>query len=494
MRMSNARNYTRMAKGGNDMTSKTNPVIAATVTALLMATAAWAEPVVIRVVSKDMVTANPEDVAHIERIEAAMAAQGTEIDIQIVDMPASGYADALGVMLLSGDIPDLIYFQGGDASMVDQGILEDWRPFIESSPNLKAALYPHNVARLEQYPYLLYPFPPRASLPVIRTAWLDALGTGVPETVDDYLNLFRAIRDGDLDGNGAADTWAVTLAGATGVGGNDELDNIFNRAFGVTGTWMPDADGAWISARVSAEERAKLAFYRQLFEEGLLDPEYITTQWDIREDKFYTGRAGIIFGTAGEVLDIYGGKLRQVEPEAQLTVLPAPVGADGQGGMRAIDVSKESRGFAMSVLSENKETVAALMDFLATPEGQMMDRMGFEGTHYTVSGDTVTVTDAISTWYARFMAASNWVAPVEWRSTAAATSLAMVDEGFVADNAFVIPAELAADLDAANNVQKAWAFRFISGEASLDDDWDDYVAEWMAAGGANLTDYARSVL
>ena len=123
---------------------------------------------VIRLVSKDLLSTNPPDVAHIERIEAALKAQGTDLDIQIVDLPSSGYADALGVMLLSGDIPDLIYFQGGDAKMADQGILEDLNPWIEKSPNLKAALWPHNVVRLKNYPYLLSVYPPRAPLPVIR--------------------------------------------------------------------------------------------------------------------------------------------------------------------------------------------------------------------------------------------------------------------------------------------------------------------------------------
>ena len=138
---------------------------------------------VIRLVSKDLLSTNPPDVAHIERIEAALKAQGTDLDIQIVDLPSSGYADALGTMLLSGDIPDLIYFQGGDAKMADQGILEDLNPWIEQSPNLKAALWPHNVERLKNYPYLLYVYPPRAPQPVIRQDWLDQLGMAPPHTL-----------------------------------------------------------------------------------------------------------------------------------------------------------------------------------------------------------------------------------------------------------------------------------------------------------------------
>ena len=66
---------------------KRTPLVAGTAVALLLSGAAWAQPVTIRLVSKDLLTTNPADVAHIERIEQAMAAQGTEIDIEIVNVP-----------------------------------------------------------------------------------------------------------------------------------------------------------------------------------------------------------------------------------------------------------------------------------------------------------------------------------------------------------------------------------------------------------------------
>lgn len=448
---------------------------------------ALADPVVIRMVSKDLVTTNPPDVAHIERIEAAMKAKGHDIDIQIVDLPSSGYADALSVMLLGGDIPDLIYFQGGDAKMVEQGILEDLTPWIEKEPNLKAALYPHNVKRLANYPYLLYIYPPRMPQPVIRKDWLEKTGLPAPQTVEDYVNLFKAIRDDDLDGDGVANTYGVTTANNT-----DELDAIFNQAFGVKASWMHNDAGEWVSARITPQEKAKIAFYASLREQGLYDPEYITTKWNVKEDKFYTGRAGVIFGSSAEVIDIYGGKMRQVHPGTELVLLAPPKGPGGQGN-EAIDVSKESRGFAMSSLSKHKEEVMALLDFMASPEGQMMDRMGFEGEEYTKSGDTYTMTDKIATWYARFFASANWTPPTPWMSDAAQASLKQVSDNFVADNSFVFPAEYATDLDATENVYRAWVYKFISGDASMDQ-WDDYVAEWKAAGGTRLNEYARTVL
>ena len=445
---------------------------------------------VIRLVSKDLLSTNPPDVAHVERIEAALKAQGTDLDIQIVDLPSSGYADALGTMLLSGDIPDLIYFQGGDAKMADQGILEDLNPWIEQSPNLKAALWPHNVERLQNYPYLLYIYPPRAPQPVIRQDWLDELGMAPPQTVEEYEAFFRAIHEADLDGDGTpGNTYGVTTAENT-----NELDSIFNQAFGVTGTWMQNEAGEWVHSRITSQERDKIAWYAKLAAEGLYDKEYVTSKFDVKEDKFYTGRAGVIFGSSAEVIDIYGGKMRQAHPDEniELALLPVPSGPGGQG-LQAVDVSKEARGFAISSLSENKEAVAKLLDFMASTEGQMMDRMGFEGEEYTKDGDTYAITDKMSTWYARFFAAANFVPPVEWKSEAAQQSLANISTWFKPDNAFVWPADYAADLDATENVYRAWVYKFISGEAPMDQ-WDQFVAEWEAAGGTRLNEYARTQL
>lgn len=454
---------------------------------LAVAVPAMAEPVKIRVVSKDFVSSNPDDVKHIKRIEDALRAQGTDLTIEMVDLPSSGYADKLSVMLLSGDIPDLIYFQGGDAKMVEQGVLEDLTPAIAESKYVKDALWPHNVERLKNYPYLLYVYPVRGPQPVIRKDWLEKTGLKAPETVEDYVTLFKAIKDGDLDGNGVADTYGVTTAGNT-----NELDSIFNQAFGVTGSWMKNAAGEWVNARITSQEKDKIAFYASLREQGLYDPEYITTKFDVKEDKFYTGKVGVIFGSSGEVIDIYGGKMRQVHPNTELVLLSPPKGPAGQG-LSAVDVSKESRGFAISATSEHKAEVMKLLDFMASPEGQMMDRLGFEGQEYTKDGDTYKVTDKMATWYARFMVSANWTPPVVWQSEAAQQWMTTTQKYFKPDNAFVWPADYAADLDATENVYRSWVYKFISGEAKMDQ-WDQYVAEWEAAGGKRLNEYARTVL
>lgn len=457
-----------------------------------LAAPAFADPVVLRLVSKDLLTTNPDDIKEIEAIEAALKAKGTDVDIQIVDMPGSGYADALSVKLLSGDIPDIIYFQGGDQKMADQGVLEDLTSRIEGSENVKAALWPQNVDRLKNYPYLLYIYPARSPQPVIRTDWLEKLGLQPPKTVEDYEALFQAIHDADLDGDG---TKGNTL-GLTAYGNTNELDSIFNQAFGVTGTWMKNADGNWVNSRVTDAEKAKLTFYAGLAQKGLFDKEFVTNTWDVKEDKFYTGKAGVIFGSSPEVIDIYAGKMRQAHPgdDIALTVLAPPSGPGGEGGLAAVDVSKESRGFAISSLSEHKDEAFKVLDFMASKEGQDIDRMGFEGTQYTKdAAGKVAFTDQISTWYARFFNAANWQPPTPLLSASAQQALDTIKTGFKPDNAFVWPSDYAADVDATEQVYRSWVAKFTTGEASLDQ-WDQFVSEYNAAGGERMAEYARGVL
>lgn len=133
------------------------------------------------------------------------------------------------------------------------------------------------------------------------------------------------------------------------------------------------------------------------------------------------------------------------------------------------------------------------LDFVASPEGQAIERLGFEGEQYTNDGATVKPTARMATWYVRFVAASNWKAPEGLRSEAASQFLANVSQGYKPDNAFIWPAEYAAELDSAQNVYKAWAYKFISGQAKIDQ-WEQFVSEWKAAGGDRLTEYARTVL
>ena len=259
------------------------------------------------------------------------------------------------IAMMNGDVEaDLIYFQGGDLALAQQGLFEDLNPYVEKSTFIKSIMTDVNRKRMENYPYLIWLAPSRIQIPAMRKDWaaqLDSYEKLIADpTVDNYYNLFKEMKDKGLV------EYAMTTDGGSG-DSTVRLDSIFNQAFGVTGTIVKE-DGKWIFSKESQAEKNKLEFYAKLYKDGLLDPEYLTDTWDTMEQKFYEGKTGIIAGTLSST-QIYDNKMRSVNgEESELVILPPAKGV--AQGYRAEDVTKEERGFAMNIDSKNKDAAWAV--------------------------------------------------------------------------------------------------------------------------------------
>ena len=437
-------------------------------------------PVDVHVMVKD-VFPDEEDVQLLcQAINEKMAANGQYVNVIFDEPPASSYATALPLAVMNGEITaDLIYFQGGDQAVADQGLLEDLTPYIDGSTYVKDLMDESNKAKLESYPYLLWLAPPRTYTPVVRTDWaeqLDSFETLMADpTPDNYYAFFKEMKDKGLV------QCAITADGSTA-----RLDSIFNHAFGVTGT-VVEEDGAWIFSKASQAEKAKLEFYAKLYADGLLDSDFLTNTWDVMEQKFYEGQAGVLAGTAGAVIQVYDTKMVSVNGEAStLTVLPPAKGVSQS--YTSVDVTKEGRGFAINVDSKNKEAAFAVLEFMASPEGRILDKVGIEGKHYTVEGDKIVFTDQFSSWWARFWDTTNKFDPQNPSlaepvlTPAAQESLDLVNSYMVMDKNILIPNEMTPQWDAMTNLYNEYSSDIIRGVRPIDD-FEEFVAKWNEAGG-----------
>ena len=441
-------------------------------------------PITIKIVAKDITDGTEENVQHFERMEKAFReATGISVDFEQVPISEGSYAEGLNLLILGGDIPDLIYFQGNDQAIANKGLLEDLTPYIASSPVIQDAMLDFNKKRLASYPYLLWLAPPRIRVPVIRSDWYEKAGIE-PVTVDEYYAMLKKIVESDFDGNGKIDSMGITDTGNT-----TRTDFIFNHAFGVTSTWLKK-DGKYVYSRVSEEEKNKLAFYRKLYAEGILDPEYITTKWDTMEDKLFSAKVGMIGGTAGLVVDIYEGKMKKSAAGGKLVALPPAKGVS-QGF--TIDVTKETRGWAIYAGSKVKKEAWAFLEFMASNEGQIVDRLGFEGVHHRKEGDKYILADRFSEWWPRVHEVVEWKSPAPLFGETASKSREIGVKYTKEDINFVLPKELATTWDALNNLYKEYSFNLISGQYSMDA-FDEYVEKWYEIGGDKLTEYANKVL
>lgn len=429
----------------------------------------------IRLALKDFSLSEEVNVRYLRNIESGFETwAGKKIHLEVVQMPEGAYAEKLNLMLLSGDIPDLIYFQGGDEVISNQGLLVNINDYAENSEIMQKALMDFNKERMTNYPYLLWIAPPRTRTAVIREDWFQEAGGKIPETVDDYYTLFKKIKSNHPEASVMTDT-----------GNTERMDFTFNLAFGVNATWVKQGS-THVYSKVSDAEREKLAFYQKLYAEGIFDNDYITTTWDSMEDKFYTNKVALIYGTSGIVLDTYENKLK-VNQGVGLVALPP---AKGMGRGYSVSTAKETRGWAISTTSDNPDIVFQLLEFMATDEGQILDRYGVEGIHYTRTGNQIERTDRASEWWPKFHEIMTWEAPTALMGHAGTKGWEFITDYSIGDPDFPIPEKYSATWDALQNIYKEYSYKIITGEYSIEK-FDEYVAEWYKLGGTEITEYAQ---
>jgi putative aldouronate transport system substrate-binding protein len=446
----------------------------------------------VRIALKDLDT-DPNAAAFVSLIEKGMADAGTPVDIEIVKIPSANYSEKLNLMIMSGDVPDLIYFQGNDDTVSSQGLLEDLRPYIANSKYLKGVLDSHSKARIANYPYIVWVSPARVRVPVMRKDWYDSLPSAkavmAKPGVDTYYALFK-----DLVAKKGT-KFGISVTGATN--GVEELDAIFDAAFGNTSTWLKGADGKWSYCRVSANEKAKLTFYAKLYKEGLLDPEFLTKKWDTKEQAFYEGKAGLILGVAPGSIDVYVNKMKKAQG-SDLVPLPPAKGV-AQGLTPFVDVTKEPRGFALSSTSKVKAAAFAVLDYMWSPAGIKLAKLGIPGVHYNDNGKEYVLTDKYPEWSVGWFGDSlNGFNPDKPLSHPVLNA-SSIDAGNLAkkymlsDKNFLIPEQYVANWDAMNNLYKEYAADIVTGRKPASA-FDEFVDKWNKAGGLVVTKYANSVL
>lgn len=444
----------------------------------------------VTMIMKDVSPTEEDTELYASKIEEGMAKIGQYVDIQYEESPAGSYKDAVPLAVRTGQIsPDIIYFQGGDKAIAEEGLLEDLTPYIASSTYVKGLMQEHNVKRMANYPYLMWLAPVRIPVPVIRGDVLNSLESGKTllsdPTVDNYYKLFKDIKA--LPGHESA---------ITADGDVTRFDSVFNHAFGVTASFLK-VDNKWISSKVSQGEKDKLEFYSKLYAEGILDKEYITNAWDTMEQKFYENKTGIIAGTAGGTMQVYNDKMVSTNGEASsLVVLPPAKGISD--AYLSVDNTKEIRGFAIHADSEVKDAAFAIFEYLASPEGRILDKLGVEGVHYNITDGKLVTTSKFSTWWSR-----GWdtlyklepPAPYEKQpfSKAMLDSLTMTEQYYFEDVTTLIPEELSSQWDAMTMLYKEYSADIIRGVKPISS-FDELVTKWNAAGGDELSTYLETVL
>lgn len=441
-------------------------------------------PVNVSVLIKDVLPTDEIVQQLVTEIEKGMALEGNYVKLEISEAPAGKYADVVTIAYRTGQIsPDLIYFQGGDLPIAQDGLLEDLTSYIANSTNVKAIMEPHQIEKVKNYPYLLWLAPARVQIPVMRTDWFNSLESSKAllenATIDNYYALFKEMKDKDIC------DYPITTDGTL-----LKLDSVFNHGFGVTSTIM-NIDGNYVYSKATEFEKDKLAFYAKLYAEGLLDPEFITKQWDTMEQAFYEGTAGFVSGTAGDVVNVYNNKMIQTNGAAsELIVLPPAKGVSQ--AYQSIDVTKETRGFAINADSKVKDAAWAVLEFMAGTEGRKLDKLGIKDIHFTQANGKYVLTDKYPEWWSKFWPTLNGIDATtvegDLLTQPAVDSLDATLVYSYSDINVILPDDLLPLKDAMDKLYTEYSTDIILGVRDIDS-FDEFVEKWNAAGGDEINKY-----
>lgn len=307
----------------------------------------------------------------------------TNTDVKIQFVPNSSYPDKVNITLVSGEIPHLMVVDRNSASFINaarSGAFWEIGPYLKDYPNLSMA---HDVTlnniSIDGKVYGMYRERVLGRMGVIlNRQWMDNLNLEAPKTIDEFYNVLKAFKENDPDQNGKDDTYGIVVSKYAGPW------DIMQVWFGAPNKWGEDETGKLLPTHMFPEYREALKFFRQLYEEGLVNEDFAVMDSAAWNDPFVNGKAGAFVDVADNARRLDNAMQEKAPRDEPYTdVFQAPVGpkghrdmpTSGYNGMLAISKSAVKT-------EEELKRVLTFLDQLSDVEMQLLLEHGEEGRHY----------------------------------------------------------------------------------------------------------------
>ena len=418
-------------------------------------------------------------------------------DLDITFLPNANYVEQLKLKFAAGDIPDAFMGFGltqGDGAL-DNGLVQPLNELIDKyGPNLKK-----NISQLAwdsvtvNGKIMAIPEPniaPSARVLYIRKDWLDKLGLKVPTTSDELLEVMRAFRDRDPNGNGKKDEIPFSMREKFSWVG----DNIWGM-WGLTPYETLEYNGEIVPGFVHPRFKEPLRFFQTMYKEKLIDPEFLTNASQIWSQKIMAGLVGI-WGSMPQSAWQWQRDLIASLPNEKPEVIPIPTprgkGWDGKVGAA---IFPSNKSYLVTTKAQDPAAVVKFFDRLLSEEGQIFSELGIEGLNYTKEGDTIkyrpeSEKEIKSEWRDLFrMHAKNEIA---FKARYSEEERKKLEEAYAISNSEGFENLTAAMPAVGQNLFRLYyeyhepAAKIIVEGAPVDETWDNFIATWRKQGGNEL--------
>ncbi|WP_127582585.1 extracellular solute-binding protein [Paenibacillus koleovorans] len=427
-------------------------------------------------------------------------------DLTLSLLPHENYQQAMSLLLAGGDLPDLLQTKGINtpeiSPAIDAGVLLPLNELLDKyGPNLKKNVPAESwkSGRVSK-DGKIYGIPgenpvTNGTVVYMRKDWLDKLGLKVPKTVEEYVNVLKAFRDNDPNGNGKKDE--IPFSGRAKFSHTGH----FFGAYDVPIDGWRMVSGKLTPNFVRPEMKEALKVYKMLYDEKLLDNEFITQPGNVWDNKIVTGQVGM-WAHAATYPDTWLTRLKQNVPNAEIILVPAPVGPSGKpGGIFAAGSSVSDFVWTIPKNAKNPEEIIKFLDWFYSPEvPKDFFLYGLEGEDYTKENGKVNY--KYPTEKAKFDDESmhqEWLhftgpklhltdeAFVKGRSmgdlifqgVSVAKKEGILNDGLDID---ILPTVKARPELASDGIWLEFASKVITGKEPIDK-FDEFVADWRKRGG-----------
>jgi putative aldouronate transport system substrate-binding protein len=301
------------------------------------------------------------------------------------------YGDKTKLWAASGQLPDAFFFDQTSGDLVnqwsEQGIIKPLPDDMSPYPNLKKYVDLPDVSGAAASDGKNYFIPRmlanRNELPMdrgleIRKDWMDELGLKDPTTYDELKNVLKTI----------ADTKHVIGITAGGIGWLRE--SVFQN-INPASQWWQKVNGQWVPGWMTDGYAEQIAQIRDLYKSGLLDKDFALPNNDA-EGKFMQGKAAALV-TTPKTMNAEPPMWNKANPNSNILdhvkILPPVPATDGKNYLYGYFDYWSGTLFGGKTTDEKQQRLLALMDWLASPEGQKTTQYGLEGVDWDASGDKV---------------------------------------------------------------------------------------------------------
>ena len=346
---------------------------------------------------------NPHELKGIQKMEEET---NVHVNWQVVD--ASSAQEQFGLMLASGEYPDIIrdvgsYYPGGTEKGVQDGVLADLTDLVDKyMPNYQALR--KSIPALEKdtmtdsgkivgaHTITSYFGDVKGERVwagmALRKDWLEEQNLEVPRTIDQWENVLTTFK------NNYPECEAPLMIGTNGA----DLFSHFLSAYGCLSSFYKDGSTVKYGPLEDGYKQW-LTLFHDWYQKGLIDPNFMSNAADMISPADYlgTGKAGAgceIWGLTDVVLKTQG---YTTDENFSLVATSSPVLKEGDTpeiGFPTSELTKEEVGISAS--TKDIELACRYLDYWYTKEAMMLDSLGIEGESYTVDeSGTYHLTDTI---------------------------------------------------------------------------------------------------